>query len=133
MMGEFYRLLNQESIEIEESNIKPAHLAALLKLIDDGTINGKIAKTVFEEMFNSGKLPDVIVKEKGLIQVSDEAALIPVIDNIISANPKVVEDYKNGKEKAAGFFVGQVMKATRGQANPAIVNKLLKDRLGREL
>ena len=132
MMGELYRLLNQENIEIEECLIKPAHLAAMLKLIDDGTISGKIAKTVFEDMFSSGKTPDAIVKEKGLIQVSDEAALIPIIDEIISANPKVVEDYKNGKEKAAGFFVGQVMKATRGKANPAIVNKLLKEKLGRE-
>ncbi|HBQ85541.1 MAG TPA: Asp-tRNA(Asn)/Glu-tRNA(Gln) amidotransferase GatCAB subunit B [Syntrophomonas sp.] len=133
MMGELYRLLNQENIEIEECLIKPAHLAAMLKLIDDGTISGKIAKTVFEDMFSSGKAPDAIVKEKGLIQVSDEAALIPIIDDIISANPKVVEDYKNGKEKAAGFFVGQVMKATRGKANPAIVNKLLKEKLGREI
>lgn len=132
MMGELYRLLNQENIEIEECLIKPAHLAAMLKLIDDGTISGKIAKTVFEDMFSSGKAPDAIIKEKGLIQVSDEAALIPIIDDIISANPKVVEDYRNGKEKAAGFFVGQVMKATRGKANPAIVNKLLKEKLGRE-
>jgi aspartyl-tRNA(Asn)/glutamyl-tRNA(Gln) amidotransferase subunit B len=132
MMGELYRLLNQENIEIEECLIKPAHLAAMLKLIDDGTISGKIAKTVFEDMFSSGKAPDAIVKEKGLIQVSDEAALIPIIEDIISANPKVVEDYRNGKEKAAGFFVGQVMKATRGKANPAIVNKLLKEKLGRE-
>ncbi len=132
MMGELYRLLNQENIEIEECLIKPAHLAAMLKLIDDGTISGKIAKTVFEDMFSSGKTPDAIVKEKGLIQVSDEAALIPIIDEIISANPKVVEDYRNGKEKAAGFFVGQVMKATRGKANPAIVNELLKEKLGRE-
>lgn len=133
MMGELYRLLNQAGLEIEECLIKPAHLAAMLKLIDDGTISGKIAKTVFEDMFNTGKAPDAIVKEKGLVQVSDEAALIPVIEGIINANPKVVEDYKNGKEKAAGFFVGQVMKATRGQANPAIVNKLLKEILGREL
>jgi aspartyl-tRNA(Asn)/glutamyl-tRNA(Gln) amidotransferase subunit B len=130
MMGELYRLLNQANMEIEDCLIQPAHLAAMLKLIDDGTISGKIAKGVFEDMFLSGKEPEVIVKEKGLVQVSDESALNPVIDSIIAANPKVVEDYKNGKEKAAGFFVGQVMKATRGQANPAIVNKLLKEKLG---
>lgn len=133
MMGELYRLLNQENMEIEDCRIKPVQLIAMLKLIDNGTISGKMAKIVFEEMFISGKDAQAIVEEKGLIQVSDEAALIPVIDGIISANPKVVEDYQKGKGKAAGFFVGQVMKATHGQANPAIVNKLLKERLGRGL
>jgi aspartyl-tRNA(Asn)/glutamyl-tRNA(Gln) amidotransferase subunit B len=101
----------------------------MLSLIDEGTISGKMAKNVFEEMFASGKEPDLIIKEKGMVQISDASTLLKVIDEIIGANPGVVEDYRNGKEKAFGFFVGQVMKATRGQANPAIVNKLLKDRL----
>lgn len=133
IMGELYRLLKQNNMEMDECRIKPAQLAAMLKLIDDGTISGKIAKVVFEDMFASGKDPQQIVKEKGLVQVSDEAVLIPIIDEVITANPKVVEDYRNGKEKATGFLVGQVMKSTRGKANPALVNKLLKDRLGREL
>ena len=99
------------------------------KLIEDGSISGKMAKTVFEEMFASGKSPALIIKEKGLVQISDEGTLLPVIEDIVKANPKVVEDYKNGKDKAFGFFIGQIMKSTRGQANPALVNKLLKERL----
>jgi aspartyl-tRNA(Asn)/glutamyl-tRNA(Gln) amidotransferase subunit B len=129
MMGELSRLLNQNNLEINECKIKPADLVKMLKLIDDGTISGKIGKAVFEEMFASGKSPDVIIKEKGLVQISDEGALLPIIEEIIKANPKVVEDYKNGKEKAFGFFIGQIMKSTRGQANPAQVNKLLKEKL----
>lgn len=133
MMGELNRLLKQNNMEISDCRFKPADLVSLLKLIDEGTISGKIAKTVFEEMFVSGSKPEIIIKEKGLVQLSDEGTLVPLLDKIVVDNPKVVEDYKNGKEKAFGFFVGQVMKATKGQANPAIVNKLLKERLGREL
>ncbi|MEN6462256.1 MAG: Asp-tRNA(Asn)/Glu-tRNA(Gln) amidotransferase subunit GatB, partial [Syntrophomonas sp.] len=133
MMGELNRLLKQNNMEISDCRFKPADLVGLLKLIDEGTISGKIAKTVFEEMFVSGSKPEIIIKEKGLVQLSDEGTLVPLLDKIVADNPKVVEDYKNGKEKAFGFFVGQVMKATKGQANPAIVNKLLKERLGREL
>ncbi|MEN6325340.1 MAG: Asp-tRNA(Asn)/Glu-tRNA(Gln) amidotransferase GatCAB subunit B, partial [Syntrophomonas sp.] len=107
----------------------PADLVKLLQLIDDGSISGKMAKTVFEEMFNSGKAPELVIKEKGMAQISDESTLINLIDGIIQDNPKVLEDYKNGKEKAFGFFVGQIMKASKGQANPNIVNKLLKERL----
>lgn len=133
MMGELNRLLKQNNMEISECRFKPADLVSLLTLIDEGTISGKIAKTVFEEMFVTGDKPENIIKEKGLVQLSDEGTLVPLLDKIVTDNPKVVEDYKNGKEKAVGFFVGQVMKATKGQANPAIVNKLLKERLGREL
>lgn len=129
MMGELGRLLNQNNQEIGECSITPAHLAEMLQAMDDGTISGKMAKAVFEEMFASGKKPDVIIKEKGLVQISDEGTLLPVIEDIIKANPKVVEDYKNGKGKALGFFVGQIMKFTHGQANPALVNKLLKESL----
>lgn len=129
MMGELSRLLNQNNLDISDCKIKPAELVQMLKLIDDGTISGKIGKTVFEEMFRSGKSPALIIKEKGLVQISDEGALLPVIEDIVKANPKVVEDYKNGKEKAFGFFIGQIMKSTRGQANPAQVNKLLKEKL----
>jgi len=132
MMGDLSRLLNQNGIDIEDCQVKPAGLAEMMKLIQDGTISGKMAKTVFEEIFNSGKDPATIVKEKGLVQISDEGSLAPLIDEIVNNNPKVVQDYKNGKEKAFGFFIGQIMKVTRGQANPELVNTLLRDRLSRE-
>jgi len=101
----------------------------MLNLIDEGTISGKMAKRVFEEMFDTGKEPDVIIKEKGMVQISDESTLLKIIEEVMTANAGVVEDYRSGKKKALGFLVGQVMKATRGQANPAIVNKLLAERL----
>ena len=129
MMGELSKHLNQSNMEINDCKIQPAALARMLNLIDEGTISGKMAKSVFEEMFDSGKEPDLIIKEKGMVQISDESTLLKTIDEIIAANPGVVDDYRSGKEKAFGFFVGQVMKATRGQANPSIVNKLLKQRL----
>ena len=129
MMGELSRLLNQNNLEISACKFKPADLVQMLKLIDDGSISGRMGKTVFEEMFSSGKSPALIIKEKGLVQISDEGTLLAVIGDIIMANPKVVEDYKNGKDKAFGFFIGQIMKSTRGQANPALVNKILKERL----
>jgi len=129
MMGELSRLLNQNNMELGDCKIKPDDLVQMLKAIDDGSISGKMGKTVFEEMFATGKSPAVIIKEKGLVQISDEGSLVPVIEDIINANPKVVEDYKNGKDKAFGFFIGQIMKTTKGQANPAQVNKLLKEKL----
>lgn len=132
MMGELNRLLNQNNIEITDCKIKAADLVKLLKLMDDGSISGKMAKTVFEEMFASGQTPETIIKAKGLVQISDEGTLVPIIEEIIKANPRALEDYRNGKEKAFGSFVGQVMKATRGQANPALVNSLLKEILSRE-
>jgi aspartyl-tRNA(Asn)/glutamyl-tRNA(Gln) amidotransferase subunit B len=132
MMGELSKYLNQYDIEIHDCKIKPVALTRLLTLIDEGTISGKMAKDVFAEMFATGKEPDVVVKEKGMVQISDESTLLKMIDGIIEANPGVVEDYRKGKEKAFGFFVGQVMKATKGQANPAVVNSLLKERLKSE-
>lgn len=129
VMGELLRLLNANNQSIDETLIRPENLAELLKLIDKGTISGKIAKQVFEEMFTTGKTPDTIIKEQGLIQISDESAILTIVDQVIEANPKSVEDVKNGKEKAIGFLVGQVMKATKGKANPGLVNKLLRDRL----
>lgn len=132
MMGELNKYLNQNNMEITEVKFKPADLAKMLKLIDDGTISGKMAKIVFEEMFNTGKDPELIIKEKGMEQISDTGSLKGVIEEVIKNNSKVVEDYKNGKEKAFGFLIGQVMKATKGQANPALVNELLKDYLSKE-
>ena len=129
VMGELLRYLNAEGLEISQSKVTFQLLAEMLWLIDKGTISGKIAKTVFEEMFKTGQAPELIVKEKGLVQITDESAIIEQIGQVIAANPKVVEDYKNGKEKAIGFLVGQVMKQTRGKANPDAVNRLLKERL----
>lgn len=129
VMGDLTRLLNAENMEITGCKIKPEQLARMIRLQDNGTISGKIAKTVFEEMFASGKDPETIVKEKGLVQISDEGAIDSVVDEVIDANPKTVEDYRAGKEKALSFLVGQVMKATRGKANPELVNRLLKEKI----
>lgn len=130
MMGELSRLLNVNGLEITQCPIQPKQLAELLGLIDKGTISGKIAKTVFEEMFATGKDAETVVKEKGLVQISDEGAIAAVVDQVLEANPKSVEDYKAGKTQAIGFLVGQVMKATKGKANPEMVNKLLREKLG---
>ncbi|NLW24263.1 MAG: Asp-tRNA(Asn)/Glu-tRNA(Gln) amidotransferase subunit GatB [Clostridia bacterium] len=129
IMGEFSRLLNANNLEVSETKVTPDGLAKLLGLIENGTISGKIAKQVFEEMFSTGDDPAEIVKKKGLVQISDQGQLEEIIAEVIANNPKSVEDYKNGKEKAIGFLVGQVMKATRGKANPGMVNKLLKEKL----
>ncbi len=129
MMGELMRLLNEENRQIDECGLKPEQLAGLLKLIDNGTISGKIAKTVFEDMYKTGKDADLIVKEKGLLQVSDESEIKKVVDDILQKNPKEVERFRAGEEKLLGFFAGQIMKATKGQANPKIVNELLRKKL----
>ncbi|MBU3981857.1 MAG: Asp-tRNA(Asn)/Glu-tRNA(Gln) amidotransferase GatCAB subunit B, partial [Proteobacteria bacterium] len=104
-------------------------LARLLKLIKEGVISGKIAKVVFEDMAKTGKAPDKIVKEKGLVQVTDASAIEEIILNVLADNAKEVNDYRNGKTKLLGFFVGQVMKKTKGKANPKIVNEVLKEKL----
>ncbi|NYE57009.1 Asp-tRNA(Asn)/Glu-tRNA(Gln) amidotransferase subunit GatB [Carboxydothermus ferrireducens] len=131
VINELLRLLNAAGKEITECPIKPEQITRMLELLDNGTISGKIAKTVFEEMFSTGKDPEVIVKEKGLVQITDLGELEAVVDKVIAANPKAVEDYKNGKEKALGFLVGQIMKETRGRANPEAVNQLLRDKLAK--
>ena len=127
--GELLRLLNAEEKTINESPVSTSNLAGLLKLIDKGVISGKIAKTVFEEMAKTGRSPEEIVKEKQLVQVTDISAIEEVVSKILSNNPKEVEAYKNGKTKLMGFFVGQVMKETKGKANPKIVNEVLRDML----
>jgi len=131
IMGELLRVLKESKKEIEECPITPSSLAEMLKMVDEGTISGKIAKKVFEEMYQSGKGPAEIVKKRGLEQVSDEGELDTVIDSILSTHAKQVEEYHQGKEKLFGFFVGEVMKATRGKANPKMVNELLRKRLGK--
>jgi aspartyl-tRNA(Asn)/glutamyl-tRNA(Gln) amidotransferase subunit B len=129
IMGSLLGYLNAAGLTIGQSPISAAYLAQLLELIDSGIISGKIAKTVFEEMADSGKPPKAIVEEKGLVQVSDAGAIEEVVSKVLENCTGEVEDYKNGKTKLMGFFVGQVMKATKGKANPGIVNEILKKKL----
>ncbi len=129
IMGELSRLLNEENKTFEECPVTAEALVRLLKLIEDGTISQKIAKTVFEEMFRTGKSPDEIVKEKGLVQITDELVIERAIEEVLNNNPKEVERYRAGEEKLLGFFVGQVMKLTKGKASPQVVNELLKKKL----
>ncbi len=130
IMGEVSRVLNDQQIDIAEFKISPEKLADLLKLIDKGTISGAIAKTVFEEMLENGGEPEKIVEEKGLVQISDKGELGKIVSDVIAANPDEVEKFRAGNPKLMAFFVGQVMKATRGKANPREVNELLKESLG---
>ncbi|MFW5985918.1 MAG: Asp-tRNA(Asn)/Glu-tRNA(Gln) amidotransferase subunit GatB [Halanaerobiales bacterium] len=129
VMGEFLRLIKEEEIEIEDSKMTGQLLGKMLRLMDDGVISGKIAKTVFEEMFKTGKDPETVVEEKGLKQISDESKLEGIVLEVIEDNPEAVEDIRNGKDKAIGYLVGQVMKATRGKANPQLVNQLLREKI----
>lgn len=129
IMGELMALLNVTGKNIDQSPVSPVDMAALITLIDDGVISGKIAKSVFSEMAETGKSPGEIVKQKGLTQVSDQSSIEPLIDQIIAAHPDEVEKYKGGNRKLMGFFVGQVMKETGGKANPGLVNALLKKKL----
>lgn len=129
VMRDILRELTQNDMDIRDCPVSPQHLAEMLKLIDNKTISGKIAKTVFEEMYATGKMPAEIVKEKGLVQITDTGQLEEIIDNVIAENPNPLEQYRAGKTKTFGFFVGQVMKATRGKANPQLVNELLKKKL----
>ena len=129
VMGEITRALNDFGTRIEECPVTPRRLADLLKLIDGGTISGKIAKIVFDEMWRSGKEPGIIVEEQGLVQVSDSGAIKAIIDEILEREAGQVEQYRGGKDKLFGFFVGQVMKASKGKANPTLVNELLLDKL----
>lgn len=131
VMGEVSGYLNAEGKELHEVPLTPQGLAGMIKLIENGTISSKIAKTVFKELIENGGDAEKIVKEKGLVQISDEGALLKIISEIIDANPQSVEDFKGGKEKAKGFLVGQIMKATKGQANPPLVNKLLVQELNK--
>ncbi|MDO4283499.1 MAG: Asp-tRNA(Asn)/Glu-tRNA(Gln) amidotransferase subunit GatB [Clostridia bacterium] len=125
IMSDLFRMMNEKEIEITECKISSQDLAKLIELIDKGTISSKIAKQVFEEMFETGKNPEVIVKEKGLVQISDENAIKEMVERVVENNPQSVVDFKAGKDRALGFLVGQIMKETKGKANPQIVNKLL--------
>jgi len=129
VMGDFLAYLNEEKLEVTESPVTPRTLAELIEIIEDGTISGKIAKEVFEDMWKSEKDPREIVEEKGLVQITDTAELEKIVEEVLETNQKQLEQYRSGKEKLFGFFVGQTMKATRGKANPKIVNELLKKKL----
>jgi len=129
VMGEMTRSLNEDGKGIADSPVSPEQLAALLKLMEQGTISGKIAKTVFDEMYKTGKEPAAIVAEKGLVQVSDTGAIEAIIDEVLAKEAGQLAEYRSGKDKLFGFFVGQVMKASKGKANPALVNELLLKKL----
>jgi aspartyl-tRNA(Asn)/glutamyl-tRNA(Gln) amidotransferase subunit B len=129
VMGDILRFLNEEKKDIRECPIESASLAGMIRLIQKGTISGKMAKEVVEEMYRTGKKPEEIVKEKGLVQITDEFALAKTLAEIIEKNPSQVAQYRAGKEKVFGFFVGQAMKATQGKANPQLINDLLKKML----
>ncbi len=127
--GELMRLMNENKVDIRNVGIPAKSLASLIQFLQEGSISGKIAKTVFEEMVQSGKDPATIIEVRGLKQVSDEGALRGLLETLLSKNPKQVEQFRAGKTQIKGFFVGQVMKETKGQANPQIVNQLLEELL----
>ena len=129
MMGDLLRKLKRDEREIDLCPVTPDHLTEMLSMIKEGTISGKIAKDVFEEMYRTGERPEKIVREKGWIQILDEGEIEKAVERAMEANPKQVEDYRKGKEKIFGFFVGEVMKQTKGKANPKLVNDLLKKKL----
>jgi aspartyl-tRNA(Asn)/glutamyl-tRNA(Gln) amidotransferase subunit B len=129
VMGELSGALNRDGVDIENSRVTPEQLTGLLARIADQTISGKIAKEVFEAMWTEGKTADAVIEAKGLRQITDSGAIEAVIDSVIAANPGQLADYRAGKDKLFGFFVGQVQKATAGKANPAQLNELLKTKL----
>ena len=129
IIGDLSGLLNSEGIEIQDSSVTPVHLGKLIMLINDETISGKIAKQVIVDVFNTGKAPEEIVKLKGLSQITDESEIGAIVNQVVEANSGPVQDYRDGKKKALGFLVGQVMKATKGKANPQLVNQLLTRKL----
>ena len=129
IMSELMRELNRNDREIEDCPVSPRDLAELLRLLDSGVISGKIAKAVFDEMFTSGRPARSIVDEKGLLQVSDQAEIESAVEQVLSENPKEVSQFRAGKDKLLGFFVGQVMRKTKGKANPQILNDILRTKL----
>jgi len=129
IMGEFLRLLKKRGESIKEIRVTPRGVAELLGQVEKGVISGKSAKEVFEKMFETGKEARAIIEEEGLGQIADEASLEKIVRQVIKENPEAIQDFKNGKKKALGFLVGQIMKKTKGRANPGMVNRLLKGKL----
>ncbi|MDM5186820.1 Asp-tRNA(Asn)/Glu-tRNA(Gln) amidotransferase subunit GatB [Bacillus sp. DX4.1] len=131
LMGEVLAYLNKQQKELKEVALTPASLAKMVQLIEKGTISSKIAKKVFNELIEKGGEPEEIVKAKGLVQISDEGTLRKIVTDILDNNEQSIEDFKNGKDRAIGFLVGQIMKATKGQANPPLVNKILLEEINK--
>ena len=129
VMGDLTAVLNRTNLNIEQSPVSAEHLAQLILRLQDGTISSRMAKTVFEEMVSTQDSPDTLIDRMGLKQVSDSGAISQLIDEVIQANPQQVADFKGGKDKLFGFFVGQVMKQSKGQANPELVNQILREKL----
>ncbi len=129
MLGDLSRLLNLENQEITQSQVTPGHLVELIGLVESADISNSTAKTVLEDVFNSGKSPAEIVKEKGYAQIDDSSVVESAVTQAIENNPKAVDDYKNGKDTAAKYLVGQVMRITKGQAKPDLVNRLVQEGL----
>ena len=127
--GELFAVLNEKNLEISQSPVSAKNLSKLINLIKDGTISGKIAKTVFEQMIDGDQDPLIIVKEKGLKQESNPKAIEELINKVIENNSDKVAEYKSGKDKLFGFFVGQAMKESKGKGNPQLINKILKEKL----
>ena len=127
--GDLTRVMNESGKTLSEINLTPKNLADLTRLIDQGEISSKIAKTVFSEMLDSGGNPNAIIEEKGLKQITDEKELGRIAENLLASNPQQVKQYRDGKTKVIGFFVGQMMKQTQGKGDPALINKLLKEKL----
>ena len=125
LMGEVNAYLNKNQVELSATALTPEHLATMIKLIVDETISSKIAKKVFKEIITNDTEPQAWVEAKGMVQLSDPAVLQPIIDEVLDNNEQSIEDFKNGKDRAVGFLVGNIMKQTRGKANPKVVNKLL--------
>ncbi|MES0341976.1 MAG: Asp-tRNA(Asn)/Glu-tRNA(Gln) amidotransferase subunit GatB, partial [Candidatus Humimicrobiaceae bacterium] len=130
IMGDFSALANKEKVPVDGSKVTPENLCSMLKMIDSGKISSKIAKTVFEEMFNTGSDPESIIGEKGLEQISDSGELESIVEQVIADNPGPAGQYREGKKKAIGFLIGQVMAKTKGKANPKLVNEIMIKKLG---
>jgi aspartyl-tRNA(Asn)/glutamyl-tRNA(Gln) amidotransferase subunit B len=131
LMGEVSAYLNSNQKELSDVALTPEGLAGMIQLIQEGTISSKIAKKVFKELIENGGDAKKIVKEKGLVQISDDATLRKFVTDALDANPQSIEDFKNGKDRAIGFLVGQIMKASKGQANPPMVNKILLEEINK--
>lgn len=130
-MGDVSAYLNSQQKTLSETKLTPENLAGMIQLIADGTISSKIAKKVFKELIEHGGDAKKVVEEKGLVQLSDPAQLLPIITEILDNNAQSIEDFKNGKDRAVGFLVGQAMKQTKGKANPGVVNKLIMEELAK--
>jgi aspartyl-tRNA(Asn)/glutamyl-tRNA(Gln) amidotransferase subunit B len=129
VMGDLLRHLNEENKTINDSPVTPEMLVSMIGFMDKGTISGKIAKEVFSQMYDSGDSPAVIIKEKNLVQVSDESEIVRIVEEMINENKDIVKRYRTGEEKVFGFLVGQLMKKSKGKVNPAIANKILLEKL----